>query len=106
MIGEFKGPYTYSKQVISDWNNNQGGVYFLGVQTSEQKMTVYYVGKAFGTEGIRGRLLQHINDNEWPDITHFGYETCSTEQEALDYEKSEIKRLNPRHNIQHTQKIY
>lgn len=100
MIGEFNGPYLYNKKIITDWESKVGGVYYCGYKTTENKLVILYVGKAFGEEGIRGRLLQHINNDSWPDVTHFGYETCSSEMESLEYEATEIKKWKPKYNIQ------
>ncbi|MCK5022110.1 MAG: hypothetical protein KAR54_02590 [Candidatus Pacebacteria bacterium] len=98
MIGQFKGPYSYTKKIVEDWNSTVIGVYYLGIKTLENKLTVYYIGRAVGEGGIRGRLLQHLNENEWSDITHFGYQTCDTEEEAIEFESEEIDKYKPNHN--------
>lgn len=101
MVEKYKGPHPFDKKVIESWNNNQGGVYYCGVlDNNTDVLLVYYVGKAFGDEGIRGRLIQHLNESKWYDITHFGYRVCSSEDEALAFEDQEIKRLNPKYNKQ------
>ena len=96
MISEYKGPFTYSKPNITNWNSNQKGVYYLFNNSNN----VVYVGKATGLDGIRGRLLEHLSERKWFDVTDFGYKVISTENEALRHEASEIKRLQPRHNKQ------
>ena len=58
------------------------------------------VGRGVGDGGIRGRLLNHLRNDYWPDVTHFGYCVCSTAKEAEDFEASEIKRLQPKYNTQ------
>ncbi len=98
MIGEYQGHFKYSKTDITKCDSSDGGVYYLGNINANGKLGVLYVGKAFGKDGIRGRLLQHLNDNEWPDISHFGFKTCSTEKESLEFESIEIERLKPKHN--------
>jgi excinuclease UvrABC nuclease subunit len=61
---------------------------------------VLYVGRAVGKEGIRGRLLQHLQEDYWPNVSHFGYCLCNTTKEAEEHEANEIKRLQPKHNKQ------
>lgn len=100
MVQDYKGNYPFNKDTIQNWDNNQGGIYYCGVRNSLGNLTVYYVGKAFGNDGIKGRLLQHLNENKWYDVTHFGYCVCSSENEALIIEQNEIRRLNPKYNIQ------
>lgn len=102
MVQEYKGNYTFSKEVVQNWNNDQGGVYYCGVINSGGGLTPYYIGKAFGDGGIRGRLLQHLNENKWRDVTHFGYHVCSSENESLNFETQEIKKFNPKYNTQGT----
>lgn len=98
MSQNYKGHYDYDKNIISDWNNTQGGIYYLLAKNIFGQFVILYVGKAFGKEGIRQRLLQHIYNNEWSDITHFGYSVCSSEEEALYLEAGEIHRIKPKYN--------
>lgn len=100
MIQEYKGPYQYSEKIVSDWNSTAIGVYYCGYVSSNGKLTVLYVGKGVGDSGVRGRLLDHLQEDHWPDVTHFGYCICSTAKEAEDFEVSEIKRLQPKYNTQ------
>jgi len=99
MIQPYKGHYSYNKRVVSDWDSTAIGVYYCGY-LSINNLYVLYVGKATSNEGIRGRLLQHLKENKWPDVSHFGYCVCSTSKEAEDFEASEIKRLKPKYNTQ------
>ena len=96
MIGTYNGKFTYSKPNITNWNSNQKGVYYLFNSLNN----VVYVGKATGLDGIRGRLLQHLSERKWFDVSDFGYKVINTETEALRHEASEIKRLQPRYNTQ------
>lgn len=100
MVQEYRGPFSFGKEVVQNWDNTQGGVYYCGVLNGTGGLGVHYVGKAFGDIGIRGRLLQHLSENKWRDVTHFGYCVCSSENEALAFEAQEIKRLNPKYNTQ------
>lgn len=102
MAQEYKGHYTFSKEVVQNWDNNQGGVYYCGVINANGNLTPYYIGKAFGDGGIRGRLLQHLSENKWRDVTHFGYCVCFSENESLMLEKKEITKFNPKYNTQGT----
>lgn len=100
MVNQYQGPFEYSKNVIQNWNNTSGGIYYCGAINQNGGLGVFYVGKAFGDGGIRNRLLQHINENKWYDVTHFGYVICSNENESLNLELQEIRRLNPKYNTQ------
>jgi len=99
MVETYKGHYSYSSEVVSNWKSNAIGVYYCGFISSNGNLTVLYVGKGASDKGIRGRLLQHLDEDKWPDVAHFGYCTCSTPIEAETFEASEIKRLNPKYNI-------
>jgi len=101
MVEKFNGPYSFDKSVVQNWNNDQGGVYYCGAKTDTNSLIVYYIGKAFGNGGIRTRLLQHLSESKWYDVTHFGYCVCSSENEAFNFEASEIKRFNPKYNTLH-----
>lgn len=100
MIQEYKGEYEYKENIISNWKSTSIGVYYCGFKSIKGVFSVLYVGRATGDHGIRGRLLEHLQENKWPDVSHFGYCICSTSKEAEDYESSEIKRLKPKYNIQ------
>ena len=100
MIQSYKGHYHYNKKVVSDWNSTAIGVYYCGYPLTNGKLYVLYVGKATSNEGIRGRLLQHLRENKWSNVSHFGYCVCSTSKESENFEASEIKRLKPKHNKQ------
>jgi excinuclease UvrABC nuclease subunit len=100
MIKTFKGPYKFDKTTLENWDSNEIGVYYCGVKTNEGKLTIYYIGRAIGEGGIRDRLLQHLSENKWYDVTHFGYEGCDTSKEAIDHESSEIEKYKPKYNTQ------
>ncbi len=99
MIQPYKGHYQYNEKIVSDWNSTAIGVYYCGYPNTNG-LSVLYVGKAISDEGIRGRLLQHLKEDKWPDVSHFGYCVCSTPKEAEDFEASEIKKLKPKYNTQ------
>ena len=100
MIYQFKGPYSFDNATISGWNSTVIGVYYCGARTADGKLTVYYIGKSTADGGIRGRLLQHLSERKWADVTHFGYETCDTISETERHESSEIARYKPKYNTQ------
>lgn len=100
MIHPYKGNYSYKKKVIEDWNNSQKGVYYCGVTLQNGNLSPLYIGKAVNEDGIRGRLLQHFNQDNWPDVTHFGYCVCDTTSEADNLESSEIAKFKPKYNTQ------
>ena len=91
----YKGKYNFKKDVITNWDSSDTGVYYLW-----QESKVVYVGSAVSEDGIRGRLLQHINDNKFPyNVKEFGYKVINGKNAVLAHELSEIKRLQPRYNI-------
>lgn len=100
MIYEFKGPYLFDDATISGWNSTAIGVYYCGVKNMEGKLTVYYIGKSVADGGVRGRLLQHLSEKKWADVTHFGYEQCDTISETEKYELEEIAKYKPKYNTQ------
>lgn len=100
MIHPFKGPYSFDSATISGWNSTVIGVYYCGAKTTEGKLSIYYIGKSVADDGMRGRLSQHLNDREWSDVTHFGYEQCDTAVEAEQHELAEIAKYKPKYNTQ------
>ena len=98
MIYPFKSPFSYDSGTIKSWKSDAIGVYYCGVASSDGKLTIYYIGSGVSDDGIRGRLLQHVSESKWYDVTHFGYHVCDTTKEALDWEKQEIVRYKPKYN--------
>jgi len=98
MIHPFKASYAYDEEVVGDWESDAIGVYYCGAKTTDNKLTIYYIGRAIGEGGIRARLLQHLQENKWYDVTHFGYHVCDTANEAINWEISEIARYSPKYN--------
>lgn len=100
MIHPFQGPYSYDSQTVSNWQDPPIGVYYCGVLLSNGVLAAYYVGQAVGEGGIRGRLLQHLNEPKWRDVTHFGFVACDNAFEAQRHEAQEILRCEPKYNVQ------
>lgn len=100
MITHYPGPYDYDHSVVSKWQSTDMGVYFCGYLTSSGKIFPLYIGRAVGEGGIRSRLLQHLLEDKWPNVTHFCFSVCSTEREAINYEAQQIALLQPKLNIQ------
>ena len=105
MIKSYKGPYKYNKEDVGELDPDIIGVYYCGYlkqKDGKSKLVILYIGRATSDDGIRGRLLQHLNDknNKWPKVSHFGYEACSTSKEAIAHEASEIKKYEPSYNDQ------
>lgn len=96
---EYNGHYGYDEANITNWNAEPIGVYYCGY-VSNGTLIVHYVGRAIGEGGIRRRLLEHLRDDHWPDVSAFGYAICANDQEAIDFEVAEITRLQPKYNIQ------
>jgi len=100
MIHPYQGHYEYSNEVISNWNSRVIGVYYCGYVGLENKLAILYIGKGTGENGIRGRLLDHLRNDNWPDATHFGYQICDNISEIEEWEASEIKTYKPKYNEQ------
>lgn len=100
MIYQFKGPYLFDNDTISGWNSTAIGVYYCGTKNTDGKLTIYYIGKSVADGGMRGRLLQHLSERKWSDVTHFGYEQCDTVSETERHELAEIAKYKPKYNTQ------
>jgi hypothetical protein len=99
MVGPYKGQFPFNGDSVSKNAPDSIGVYYCGEINSENSLSpVHYVGMS--GESIGDRLQVHLRDNNWPDVSHFGYEECSTEQEAKEQEAKEIARLRPKYNDQ------
>ncbi len=98
MISEFKHPFPYSAKTIEEWNSVAIGVYYCGYLNANGALVPLYIGKATSDRGIRGRLLDHLRDDYWPEVTHFGFHTCDYVHEADQHESVEIIKFKPRHN--------
>lgn len=98
MVQKYNGHYHYNNATIENWNSSSIGVYYCGYPLANGNLSVLYVGRATGNDGIRGRLLQHLREDYFEGATHFGYCICSTITEAENLEAVEIKRLQPRFN--------
>lgn len=98
MVSQFNGPYSFDTATVTNWNSSLIGVYYCGVKTVDGRLTVYYIGKSVADGGVRGRLLQHLNERKWPDVTHFGYVQCDSVTEAERHELAEIAKYRPKYN--------
>ncbi len=103
MMSDFKGVYSYTKDVVGNWQSNVCGVYYIGVKTPANQLRAYYIGRAVSEGGIKDRLQQHLSEGKWQDATHFGYHSFSpvNAQEIEAFEKSEIIKYSPKYNVQH-----
>lgn len=102
MIYQYKGNYVYNKLSITQYASDGIGVYYCGYRNpSNNSLKPLYIGRAKG-EGvsIKSRLLDHLRDDNWPDVNVFGYQECTTMKEAEDLEESEIKKYQPKYNTQ------
>jgi excinuclease UvrABC nuclease subunit len=101
LIYDYQGHYSFNSNSVSNNAPESWGVYYCGYLNQDNILITLYVGRAAG-EGvnIKSRLLDHLRENKWPDVTHFGYKECTTQQEAINLETNEIKRLNqPKYNM-------
>ena len=99
MIHDYKGNYSYSQKVVSDWDSTAMGVYYCGIPNPNGTLKPLYIGVGTSDGGMRSRLLDHLRDDNWPDVTHFGFCACDTAKEAEDFEAAEIKRCQPKYNL-------
>ncbi len=99
MVGQYQGHYPYDKNSVDRSCPRNTGVYYCGI-IENLKLTPLYIGKASGIYGLHGRLSDHLSENKWYDITHFGFVQCSSEAEALMHEANEIARFKPKYNVQ------
>lgn len=62
-------------------------------------LKVLYVGRARG-EGvsIKSRIYNHLKEDFWPGVTHFGFIVCSDISTIDTFEAIEILRLQPIYN--------
>ena len=101
MFSIYTGHFAYNKVSILQNAPYGIGIYYCGVVLKDGKLYPAYIGRAKGNGvTICSRLLDHIRDDNWPDITHFGYRPCITGQEAEDLEIQEIRNYNPKYNTQ------
>lgn len=100
MIYNYSGNYGYSLPVLTDWNSGAMGVYYCGY-ISTNGLIPLYIGKGTGDGGMRTRLLCHVREDYWPDVTHFGFHACSSVPEAESLEVTQIKKFQPKYNIHH-----
>lgn len=99
MVSEYKGHYSYSRDGVETYAPTNWGVYYCGAVNPDGKLGTFYVGKACAeSTSIKSRLLEHLNIDYWPDVTHFGYMICASMGEADQLEKEEIIRLDPKYN--------
>lgn len=101
MIYPYNGHHSYDRPTISYKAPEAIGVYYCGAINTAGNLVPYYIGRAMG-EGvsISSRLLDHLRENNWPGVAHFGYCICTTQKEAEEFEKSEIQKFQPRYNTQ------
>lgn len=101
MIHPYQGHYQYTELSVKNNAPDKIGVYYCGYVDEKNILITHYVGRAKGEDvSIRSRLLNHLYQDDWPDVYHFGYHVCTTEKEAEDLETAEIKRIQPKYNIQ------
>lgn len=98
MVKNYQGPYQYQKSIVDNWNSSAIGVYYCGEIASNGNLIVHYVGKGCGDGGIKCRLQDHLNEDSWPDVTHFGFCLCDYGSDADTHEMAEIRRLQPKYN--------
>ena len=100
MVQPYNGHHPYTQVCVGGWQYALTGVYYCGYLGADGRLQPLYIGRAIGDGGIRGRLLDHLRDDVWPGVTHFGFAVCATAQEAITHEAAEIRRFQPRFNTQ------
>lgn len=100
MIYDYSGHHGYDKWSVTSKAPDNIGVYYCGVLNFKGLIPLY-IGRAIGENvTIKSRLLDHVRDDNWPEVTHFGYQICTTVKEAEDLEASEIASWKPKYNKQ------
>lgn len=101
MIQDYQGQYRYNKISVTTNAPEEIGVYYCGQINENNSLITHYVGRAKG-EGVSiySRLLDHLRQENWFDVSYFGYQICTTKKETEDLEASEIQRLKPKYNTQ------
>jgi len=98
MVQKYKGHYEYSPRVVDGWDSNAIGVYYCGEINANGNLVPHYIGKGTGDGGIRRRLQDHLREDYWPNVTHFGFIVCDTIRESEIHEANEIAAHKPKHN--------
>ena len=98
MVQKYNGHYEYSSKIVDGWDSSAIGVYYCGYVNSNSVLVTHYVGKGTGDGGVRKRLQDHLREDYWPDVTHFGFKLCDSAREAEVHEADEIVRLQPKYN--------
>lgn len=98
---KYQGNYNYNKNIILTIAPEKIGIYYCGSLNSNNSLFPLYIGRAMGENvTIKSRLLDHLNNDRWPDVSCFGYIICQTPKEAEMLEASEIEKFKPKYNIQ------
>jgi excinuclease UvrABC nuclease subunit len=101
MIYDYVGHFPYSGLSVTLNAIDSLGVYYCGYVNTQGELVPSYIGRAVGDDvSIRSRLRDHLRDDYWPNVTHFGYRVCTTQTEAKDLEATEIRRFQPSYNTQ------
>lgn len=101
MVYNYQGHYQYNKVSVTSNAPDEIGIYYCGYVDANNTLITHYVGRAKGDGvSIRSRLSDHLRQDSWPDVFHFGCRACTTKKEAEDLETAEVLRLKPKYNIQ------
>lgn len=99
MVGNYKGHFIYNQLGVLMSAPQSQGVYYCGKINLQKQLEPLYIGRAKGIGiTINSRLNDHLKNDYWIDVTHFGFKTCSTDQEAIDLEAVEIAKYKPKYN--------
>ena len=97
----YNGHFSYNGQSVRLNAPDKIGVYYCGYLNYSNQLIPLYIGRAIGIGvTLKSRLLDHLREDRWPDVTHFGYNVCLTKQEAESLERSEINEHKPKYNDQ------
>jgi len=101
MANLYEGNFPYTRDIISAWKSSAIGVYLCGyLSTDSTVLYTLYIGRGVSEGGMRARLLDHLREDSWPGVTHFGYYACNSVSEAEELEARLIFQYKPRYNIQ------
>jgi len=99
MTGIYQGHFQFNQLGMLMSAPQAQGVYYCGSLNSQNQLIPAYIGRAKGNGvTINSRLNDHLRDDHWSGVTHFGYILCSTDQETIALEANEIASYKPIYN--------
>jgi excinuclease UvrABC nuclease subunit len=93
----------FSRNTIRYFVPNVNAVYYLrGIADENSLYPIYYIGRAENND-LKSKLLKIFEENEWNDIIYLNYIECEDPKQIKVYEEFEIKRHQPKYNLENEQ---